>query len=279
LVCAAMAPACGQRHAPVALDLSLAGDVARVGDVRLPPSLVVAVARTKQMPPRAALEELIEDALLWQEGGSQAGNLAQTVSWELTGAMARSAVARIFEVARQAGRPTTNELSTVTVVHAVVLNSAAVQRENAQAIATSIKDAVEHATSADDFEKRAKSVPHAAVRLTIERIGPFGADGRLPDETRLDPSFVAAAFELPAPGDTSPVVETHYGWHVVRLVERALPEPSSLERGRNDLAEVVVAMRARSRLDRLLVERGTRTKIDVSTAAPALMSRAATRTP
>jgi hypothetical protein len=279
LACAAPVLACGQRHAPVSSELPLTGDIARVGDTRLPASLVVSVALAKHMPARAALEELVEDALLGQAGAAQAANAAQPASWEFAGALARGAVARIVEGARQAGPPTANELSTVTVVHAVVLNSVAIPRESAQAIATSIRDAVEHATTAEDFERRAESVPRAAVRLTVERIAAFGADGQLPDGTRLDPSFVAAAFELPAPADTSPIVETPFGLHVLRLLERVLPEPSSLEQRQHDLADVVVAMRARSRLDRLLAARRGRTKIDIATAAVALMARGAARTP
>jgi hypothetical protein len=245
----------------------------------LPASLVVGVARAKSVPPRAALEELIEDALLWEAGSRHAAEMAPTAPWDSTGAAARSAAARIARDAREAGPPTANELSTVTVVHAVVLNSSAVQRESAAAIATSIKDAVEHATSADDFERRAGSVAHGAARLTIERVGAFGADGLVADGSHVDPSFVAAAFELRGPADTSPVVETVYGWHVLRLVERVLPEPGSIEQRKHDFADIVIAMRARSRLDRLLAKRRERTKIDITAAAGPLMARAATGTP
>jgi hypothetical protein len=245
----------------------------------LPASLVVGVARAKNVSPRAALDELIEDALLWEAGSRHAADMALTASWDTTGAEARSVAGRIARGAREAGPPTANELSTVTVVHAVVLNSPAVQRESAEAIATSIKDAVEHATSADDFERRAGSVGHGVVRLTIEQVGAFGADGLLADGSHVDPSFVAAAFELRGPADTSPVVETAYGWHVLRLVERVLPEPGSLEQRKHDFADIVVAMRARSRLDQLLARRRERTKIDITAAAGALMARVATGTP
>ena len=279
LACTVVVLSCGQRRAPVSLDSPLAGDVASVGDTRLPASLVVGVARAKNVSPRVALEELIEDALLWKAGSGHAVDMGPTASWDSIGAEARSIAARIARGAREAGPPTANELSTVTVVHAVVLNSPGVQRESAGAIATSIKDAVEHAASADDFERRARSVAHGAVRVTIERVGAFGADGLVADGSHIDPSFVAAAFELRGPADTSPVVETAYGWHVLRLVERILPEPSSLEQRKLELADVVVAMRARSRLDRLLASRRERTKIDIAAAAGALMARAATGTP
>jgi hypothetical protein len=278
LACAVVALSCGQRRAPVSLESPLAGDVARVGDTRLPASVVAGVARAKNVPPRAALEELIQDALLGEAGSRHSADMAPTAPWDATGAAARSATARIALAARGAGPPTANELSAVTVVHAVVLNSPAVQRESAQAIATSIKDAVEHATSADDFERLAGSVPHGALRVTIERVGPFGAEGRLAG-ARVDPSFVAAAFELGGLVDTSRVVESAYGLHVLRLVERVLPEPSSLEQRKHDLADVVVEMRARSGVDRLLTRRRERTKIDIATAAESLMGRAAAGTP
>jgi hypothetical protein len=273
-----VALSCGQRRAPVSLESPLAGDVARVGDTRLPASLVAGVARAKNLPPRAALEELIQDVLLGEVGSRHAADMAPTAPWESTGAAARSAIARIALAAREAGPPTANELSTVTVAHAVVLHSPAVQRGSAQAIATSIKDAVEHATSADDFERLAGSVPHGTVRVTIERVGPFGAEGLLAG-ARVDPSFVAAAFDLGGPADTSPVVESAYGLHVLRLVERVLPEPSMLEQRKHDLAEIVIEMRARSRVDRLLASRRERTKVDIAAAAGSLMGRAAAGTP
>jgi parvulin-like peptidyl-prolyl isomerase len=92
----------------------------------------------------------------------------------------------------------------------------------------------------------------------------------------LDASFVAAAFLLRAPADVSSVVETRFGWHVIFLVERSLPEPGALAQRRADLAQAVLDMRARASLESMLRERRKAVPIELLGAADALMSEVRT---
>jgi parvulin-like peptidyl-prolyl isomerase len=106
--------------------------------------------------------------------------------------------------------------------------------------------------------------------LRIELVPDFGADGQMTEGGQIDPSFAAAAFGLSSLNPVSPVVETPFGWHVLRLIERTLPDAHSIEERRRDFAEAVFAMRARRAVDSLRRELRERTDVTVAPEAEAL---------
>jgi hypothetical protein len=252
---------------------SLGGAVARVGTVTLSPALIAGVARAKGSSPREATADLIADALAAQ--GAQARGLDRDpiVDGRCEAALARRVPERLAEEAKAKGAPSEDELEMVSVVQAMVVRSATIREEDALALAGELRRAVTGASSADDFEARARAVLHPDARVSIQTVGPFGADGEGTGQGEVDPSFVAAAFALRSPQDLSPIVETPFGWHVLRLVERTAAEISPVDRPRA-LQDAVVGMRGRLKLDALLRARRQATKIEVSGGADTLMTRA-----
>ncbi len=160
----------------------------------------------------------------------------------------------------------------LTVVHAVVIRSTLVSDAESAGLASAIRDAVLGSSGASDFEKRASAVPHPNSRVVVEQLSPFAADGVMVSRGVLDPTFVAAAFALHAPNETSPVVETSFGWHVIRLIERRVPEGDALEQRRNDLAAAVTTLRERMAHRRIIDSRREHERVEVMGPAEALMA-------
>jgi hypothetical protein len=129
------------------------------------------------------------------------------------------------------------------------------------------------ARTSEEFKARAKKAMPGDLRTSIEELSPFDAAGRMENGQHLDPDFTAAAFALHAVGDTSPIVETRFGWHVIRLVSRVRPQDAELESRRSELGSAVLDERARSRLSQVLRERRERTRIEVSGGAEEMMAQ------
>lgn len=271
---ATLSASCQRQPAPLAQS-SLGGEAARVAGIPIPGALVSEVARASAVSPRQALDGLVTDALLATAARSIGLDRHDDVVWPSTVALARRAVRRGLELAAAEGPPRDDELQDVRVAHALVLRSTRVSDERALAVAAAIRQAVAGARTVDEFEVRAKGSPHSDARVVVERLDAFAADGRSRGG-EMDASFVAAAFLLRAPADVSPVVETRFGWHVIFLVERALPEPVALEQRRAELAPAVLDMRARASLESMLRERRQAVPIELLGSAEALMSEVRT---
>jgi hypothetical protein len=263
---------CGTRSAPQPTYSALSGEVARVGGDRLAATLVGDVARARGVTPPVAMAALVEDSLAEQGARARGLDRSAPVQWESTATLGRQVPQRILEQARALGAPTDDELAHLEVVHAVVLRTQSLPEATALFTARAIEDAVAKARTSEEFMARAKAVS-ADVRTAIQPLPIFDAAGHMEDGEELDPDFTAAAFELQRPGQTSPIVETSFGWHVIRLVSRQPPSGDALEASRTQLAEAVIALRARERLSDVLRARREHTRIEVSGAAAELMAQ------
>ncbi len=271
---ATLSAAC-QRQPPPVAQSSLGGEAARVAGTPIPVVLVSEVAGASAKSPRQALDDLVSDALLANAARSIGLDRRDEVVWPCTVALARRVVRRGLEQAAAEGPPRDDELQDVKVAHAIVLRSTRVSEERALAVASAIRQAVAGARSVDDFEVRAKGSPQSDAQVVVERLDAFTADGRSASG-ELDASFVAAAFLLRAPADVSPVVETRFGWHVIFLVERSLPDQGALARRRADLTPAVFDMRARASLESMLRERRQAVPTELLGSADVLMSEVRT---
>jgi len=265
--------ACARAAPPTEVSTSLNGAIARVGSVALPPTLVAEVASAKGLPARSAVEGLVRDALAAQGSLARGIDRDPVVSWQSTSVLARRVPEHLFDAAEQQGPPSDDELALVSVVHAVVMRSSNLREEDAVAMAEAIRQAVIGAHSVEEFQARARAVAHPHAEVTAEPVAPFGADGLDSGGGELDPGFVAAAFALRAPHETSPIVASPFGWHVIQLVERKPPDGSLSDRAR-ELASAVVRMRARMQVDAVLRARRRLVKVEISGAAAALMAQA-----
>lgn len=267
--CGAKAPA------PVA-GASLEGAVARVGRTVLPPSLVADIEAATGASADEAIRDLVGDALA-AEGAHERGiDRDPGVSWERVAALARRVPEHLADEARGQGPPSDDELASVLVVQVVVLRAPTLREEDALFLANAIRQAVLGARNVDEFIARAQSIAHPHARVIAQPVGPFVADGGDPQGGKLDSEFVAAAFALRTPRETSPIVATPFGWHVIQLVERKLPEsPEEAATRAQTLGVAVQNLRGRMRLDALLRARKSSARANVAVAAEGLMARVA----
>jgi peptidyl-prolyl cis-trans isomerase C len=162
------------------------------------------------------------------------------------------------------------------VIHTVVLEPKGPElTAAAAALAATLATAEASATSADDFEQRARNLARGGLDIKVERLDPFVSDGRIAilGAPSLDPDFVKGASPL-APGETSGVVRSHFGWHVIRMIERIPEHRVPLENRRKIFTEEVRAMRAQKDLKSLLDRLETRRRIEYSNGVEETMTEA-----
>ena len=278
--------------APAAAHAALGGGVvARAGTAAVPASLVGAVAGRRSIPAAAAVDALLADALLAQGATAQHLETRPDLAGELVAVRAQQTVRKLRERTVDIGPPTDAEVAELTalhwqqvdvpesleVVHAVALRPASAPKPDpagearARAVAAAIEQAVVPATTKEDFEARAKAVPHDGVEVKVEALPPFAEDGRLTTQDgALDEAFSRGAFAVHG-GVTSPVVESSFGWHVIRVLNRVPAKHASLGERRRIFVEEVNARRGRQGMDALIATLRSRAQVQISPAVESIL--------
>ena len=264
------------------------GQVARAGDVVIPASLVGAAAARESLPPTAALDALIADALLAEGAKSEGLDTRRDIQGELVAARAQETVKALRDRDIAAGPPTDAEVEELTalhwrevdvpeqvqVIHAVALRPEhpdAASLARAKAVGSALAQATAGSISKEDFEARARAVPHEGVEVRIEELPNFVEDGcMVGHEGTMDSDFSHGAFTVGA-GGTTQVIESSFGWHVIHVLERLPPVRTSLEERRRAFTVEARAMRGRKGIDTLLAGLHARLRIEVNPAAEAIL--------
>ncbi len=234
--------------------------VARVGEVELERSLVRAVMTARRLDAKTALDALIEEAILAEAAVRAGAPAAIGMRARLEAPLSRLMLDRLRTEALAQGDWTDDEIALLsaeqwqeldrpdgrTVVHALVKKEV----PDAEQVAKRLRDVL-LAANGSDTASSAKAFTDAARAFKIqppvhvEELS-FVGDGRmLEGKGVLLPSFTKGAFAIPALFATSEVVETSYGFHVIRLLAIYPPKVASRAERVARLGPQLVAQRVK----------------------------------
>lgn len=268
---------------------ALGGDVAaRVGRETIPVSLVERVSTEQRVSPRDALARLVDDAVAADAARARGMASRAPAAWLMRAALARMTADHLRQEAQGAGPPTDEEVRALSerywqtvdrpeglrVIHAIVKRPKDPSlAPRAKATAEDVRAAVASAKSPEEFKTLASAVSHPKeVEILVESLPAFAPDGRVVEGGgAMIESFARAAATLKLVGDTTGLVETTFGWHVIRLVERVPEERMPMEARRVAFADETTVLRARTALDARLIELRQRHPVEVSPAAATVL--------
>ena len=276
---------------PPAEQAALGGDVAaRVGSDVIPMSLVIKVATAQHVAPREALRRLVDDAVSANAARTRGLDRQLPTSWRLTSARARFTADHLFADAKAAGPPTDEEVAQFTsrywrevdrppavrVVHAVARRPKkpdTAAEASARTVAERIHEAVISAKSSEEFQQIAKALPHPGVEVVVEPLTAFTREGRVSEgnEGNVDAAFAKAAYALEDVGSTSGVVESEFGWHVIRVEARIPEQRMPLETRRIAFTDEAYTLRTGAATNAGLAALKTSTPIVIAPSAELLM--------
>jgi hypothetical protein len=259
---------------------------------------VARVASAQAVPPADALHRAVGDALVAASARTTLGDAA--VRQARRGALARVLLEAIADQSKLAGPPTDAELNRATerrwweldrpelrrTTHAVVVVKEPKDAPRARALADRIFARVSKTSDAAAFRAAALSEPNGGLEVRVEDLMPVARDGRAVDlasppapgapVATYVTDYVNAAFAISAPGRTSPVFKSEFGYHVILFVEAVPEHRVPLEERRTMLTPEILESRSVASVEAVLTKAKAEAPVEVERSAIDSMLRVKT---
>jgi hypothetical protein len=285
---AALTLACtGDRPAPApatppAVTASLGGVVvAKVGDTTIDRSLVLAVARARKISAEDALALLINDALLARAAIANGAEKDAVIALRGTTPLSRALLNQLRD--KSIATPFTDEeIAAVSEHHWLTTNHPELRRvvhalvkkgvPNTRAVAEELRTAL-LAANGPDAGKSESAFTEAAKNFKVPSGPPVHVENlRVAEDSRIaepgadgsvEEAFTKGTFAIADVFGTSELVETTYGVHVIRLLDKTPPMRLTREQVIEKLRPDLIATRVSPAHDQLLNRLRAATKVEL----------------